>query len=1646
MKQKTEIKLYKGKGFSTIEQSPLSQMLKPLEKLLNEILLKDKQNGKNSSLEHEHSLKQLNFIKDNLDDVKNCLEAFSEGNGPGLMSLGFINSAKNLRSVYKGSTELFTPEYAAFKVIEDRLDDAISESLKQTKLQKITNENKVFFINSLKKELRKGPKDRFDLAKSIPGCNLDQFFKDLDLAIDASFEFCNELTRTKDETLAQILKSGLSTTLSNILFGYLNPQDEFIDGKYKRKHLNIVDPIIHDFALGILELLTIAPKEFKDLVPFFNSPIITVGAVPWLADTVLGYSITHERDDKSPKNETNALHYTYKIKGKDTDETIDMEKEYQEYLDEGIKTLAEAVAKYYIDYAHNPHVKNELAKGEPGSDLVRKFIEPRAILINKFITKEKLLEEKCIAALGNALELDSKIMDENTIEENIIFLKSMVNLLTDSQKEFINLQTRKANYDKISVKALMEKSNLANDLFYAREAGLDLTQPLPTFLIIKNSVEIYEPIALATLQQMGEAVIEQNNKVDAKINEIRAQIKKEVQKWCIKEIALHEKNNLIFITQLNELVENASLQIEPFAGNADARMNAIQKQIELLNNKIATLPDSIQIAENMQLDFNQPPKCTKELVELDENITKVADGCYKSSREQAKQTIEQLNGLKSIFKMQSEELMAEFNRAKADKALVEMMATANPAPVLELIKIKDTRKLDLELRSKALAENLVQLKTELEDSNFDIKLGRSTDPLQNTDPMVELKTKLTNTQIETMKILSPTMLLILKKFSVEKPEINSEEKLSTLEGSELASELFSEEKLSTLEGARQARDWLVTIMDKYSKEGEKYQGAEKKDLSTSMKVSSQLKDALATAKDIIVKAQGGFPYGALNDKLDIIFDLKWDLTKLNFNFTDGFDHLLEQLKDPYHTKAQWSRNKNYPKANNVKGDITSLLSLLDDKSTELKNVCTEQEILVTYKKEHTNLLNLYNSVADLHRANNNLMTEIQERESLAKREIILNEDIKTIDIKLGIINEELDNLIVSIDLLKPIAELLIQNQSLSQLIGKIERTMLELNTATLLNKNQTLLIELLLSARKQLKSILDSVPLVEANINLIEDKTLFNDNINKIKSLLIEGEAKLSKFEMNICTIKRDNILNQIKRNKDELTAIETIIINQAENLYSLDLLNQILPRYLNLSCETALTIKNRDSLKIDHLSFSIKNELTKTDLALDELCKNVNSIESALLFQGLKLLDNLTADFLNIHIDQMAEFPLGQLIQLKISLELLKPKSGVALLKLNTLIKGFVEQAKIVVKNFSGKLLENQQKITNLEDNEIKQTQVANKKTLTEVLSFIEQVPLTQLDLVKASLNLLKPQSNTLLTKLAHFSESFGEFTEQATRAKALNEQLVARVSKREEFVGRVRGEITNYHRERQNRYPVKDYFFSKDLEVRNGYVNQLDVLLGNYAEFGDPNPVVEYINNKQFPGVNLQPIINRLKLGIKDHETVVKVIPDHSKNYFDAAQILINLEQNPKNHAFIKRIRVLNNKIELIYNFSNSLEDSNEKTIAQDLAKSLLQQVHIFVIANHNLSEQGNIGDNEFKNLLDNFKADFDCLLHSQDDVLSKHYSWKTIVANIGLAVLAIFTLGASVGAMYGFHGAAFFKADAIEYIDKVEETLNDVSAPVA
>ncbi len=59
MKQKHELTLYTGTGFSTVEQSPLGQMLTILEKKLKTIIEQNKKNASQPTLERSYAVKQL---------------------------------------------------------------------------------------------------------------------------------------------------------------------------------------------------------------------------------------------------------------------------------------------------------------------------------------------------------------------------------------------------------------------------------------------------------------------------------------------------------------------------------------------------------------------------------------------------------------------------------------------------------------------------------------------------------------------------------------------------------------------------------------------------------------------------------------------------------------------------------------------------------------------------------------------------------------------------------------------------------------------------------------------------------------------------------------------------------------------------------------------------------------------------------------------------------------------------------------------------------------------------------------------------------------------------------------------------------------------------------------------------------------------------------------------------------------------------------------------------------------------------------------------------------------------------------------------------------------------------------------------------
>ncbi len=1013
-------------------------------------------------------------------------------------------------------------------------------------------------------------------------------------------------------------------------------------------------------------------------------------------------------------------------------------------------------------------------------------------------------------------------------------------------------------------------------------------------------------------------------------------------------------------------------------------------------------------------------KCPEVLVSQDSTILENIFGCYEESRLNAELTMQKLNILVTTFKNQKEHLNSELNKAKAYKALSEMMKSSDPAPIFDLIKIKDLGKKELEINLKRLYESLDQKEKELIEGDFERKLGRDTDPLLNQDILNLPKEKAEKTKKEIIE--KSSTLPILKNFSKE------------------STALFSEKKLSTATGVNEAREWLRTQMLKYSESSKAlpFKQSVSASINESLKLSAKLSiviNTLVNGVERLSKTEQGFPFDKLDD---LLYDSVGGFHYLHW--TKGFNTFLAQLEDSYqinnsyHTVKLWDghRDSQTPNNDKIKEDFDSLFQVLNKKLDETQIAIQEKEIILEYRDKEKALSELAESLTTLSNLNNDIKAFEEHRKTLATQEEELLLDIKKLQENFEQEKLVLADLNSSIDILKCIANLLVQNQELSQLIAKIESEMP--STVLLPDDKQNLLQEMLVAARKDLIGISSSIPFLENKIGQLKDN-IYKENISKVKAILEENDLKIASFEQTICKIRLDDILLSIAKENKKLIIINNVISSQIEKPYRFNLLAELLNNYIDLSVETANTLQKINCLKKDLQAFNKRGFLQETNKEAAQLCDKLIELELVLLSEVHAFLN---VEFPKGSIKNLAVFPMKQLQGLAQLLVKIDSTSNDALVKIDSIIGGFVEEANEIVAQLSAKITDYQLKIANLILTEERLKQQENETLLDEISDFVAKFPSTQLNQISALLELKKQKPTSALLNFQILNENFENLILDSETNRKQNLALKQAINTRVGLVNKFQNELSNYLQERQTRYPTKDFFFKADLEWRNATVNELSQHLNNYAESGNSKPLMDYLKGKTFPGVNLQPIINRLKIDIKNHEAPVNVIADHQNNYFRAAEILRLFKKIPKHTAFVNRVRGLYSKIDLINIFANSLEEGDQDQIeARTLATLLLKQVHVFVI------DYANDDENRQK-LLEDFKSDFDCLLHSQDNVLSKHYSWPTVIYNVGLALLALCTLGASLVFTLLCRDSVFFKPDAIEYINKVDEQLEEVTSP--
>ncbi|WP_131754653.1 hypothetical protein [Legionella londiniensis] len=250
---------------------------------------------------------------------------------------------------------------------------------------------------------------------------------------------------------------------------------------------------------------------------------------------------------------------------------------------------------------------------------------------------------------------------------------------------------------------------------------------------------------------------------------------------------------------------------------------------------------------------------------------------------------------------------------------------------------------------------------------------------------------------------------------------------------------------------------------------------------------------------------------------------------------------------------------------------------------------------------------------------------------------------------------------------------------------------------------------------------------------------------------------------------------------------------------------------------------------------------------------------------------------------------------------------------------------------------------------------------------------------------------------------------------------------------------ELDNYLARRNRKYLVKDWLSGADRRVRESAIAQLKEKLASFAKTGDKAPILNFIGHAHFPGLNFKPILNRLIIKLKEEGRHCETLqPERGNSHQEALEALENCRSNYQ--TAMKQIYL---KINDLKNYGEDLKKEQleiEGEVAIKLAQELEQKVDEFVLANGNNPPS--------QEAVKNFKDDFLIHLHSQDDLMSKHETSKSLIINIAAAV---FTLGLALGIrllvtkLFSPENRAMFfydRSGRMERTRQIEKNLAEIS----
>ncbi|WP_287007817.1 hypothetical protein [Legionella sp.] len=744
--------------------------------------------------------------------------------------------------------------------------------------------------------------------------------------------------------------------------------------------------------------------------------------------------------------------------------------------------------------------------------------------------------------------------------------------------------------------------------------------------------------------------------------------------------------------------------------------------------------------------------------------------------------------------------------------------------------------------------------------------------------------------------------------------------------------------------------------------------------------------ALEAAQEQITNTKGKINFSALDKKIKAILKSKRDR---------GFDVLLDNLQSHYHTKERWANYRN-KEANDIEviENTDLLLTFLTSHIVIYKMRIADRPKLLAFQ-DNENELSLLLALIDSIRVLNRNIEELsrEHEQDCARKEKVFNDKAQLLEDEIRVLNpevrvseKELEGLTKEINILDTIIKLLKGHQLLSKEITELENQVSSLD-AEALNLNQAKLMSGFDLANLKLQQLED---LLKAVDNLT-DNTAYQDKINNIKKLLADSKRKIAQIIIeNSCRKGLNDLQNQVAQGNEKLNAISLALDVKPED-EKLTQANQL------------IRLNSKFNQSTDLVQF-VSAYLTRIPL----------------LGTNLKMLDNKE---LKIEIEATIEH-FNQLDKI------CRSQNSQCLEEIQSLLQVIRSE------------LEQNKTKADVKFDENKTTYELNVIHLNEVDNYLTKFPSCELNQLKSSLDELG-FGNEITNILA----SYEDLKQQMQNKNRVNSDLGKRVKARVEFATRFTTELTGYVIKRKS---FKDRLFSHDAQARESFIERINLALDSYTKSGDSNAISTIIQEKKesFGGFKLRSILNCLLVELNEFD---RTIPREYQAELDTIAVVnhdlaLDYLEDINIPELTERMNKLYQEISKLHQFGDTiLKDYEEQgNVAKNLAIALQTKADRFIIDNKDEFNKPELPLENRQFFLD-FYADFRCHIHSKDNVMSQHTSWLPLIANLGLAALAILSLGIAIPVkravtelMVG-KSVFFCRTDGLEHVDNIEQVIS-------